>query len=287
MSWLDTSHEQPRWELRTVDLVRGAHRREPDVLSKAAAHGLLAPLPNGDYVALHEGQLTRFGPDAVVRWQVSEARTNNLLHVDARELGTAAFVSGLKLLIAAPLDAKPHRLDRVQGEPFVAVSHAGTHVFIVDDHSARLLEVATATRQFTLARAALDELTIDTIDRVFFDDAGHPHVEAGGHSYRVGADNEVLATPTLTPSAASLTAVVGFDEIIRLIDVTGDSVLRIHLSPNGKAGVVEDGQAIDWLGAPAQAKTCRTILVKGEVIRGKALEPLRRARLYARALEDS
>ena len=78
------------------------------------------------------------------------------------------------------------------------------------------------------------------------------------------------------PRASGLRAEVGGDEVVSLVDEHGAVAARVHLASDGKAALVEDGESLDWLGAPAKAKTCRSVEADGVALAGKGLEARRR-----------
>lgn len=202
----------------------------------------------------------------------------------AREGGLAVFASANKVYVvdAAGQD-KPRVIDKYFGEPRLALSRDGQRALLLEENSVRLLDVAAGKRLFAHEHAAVEEETIDPPDDVFFGADGEPYVEHGGFATKLSAKQIGGAGPLPAKDDRALRVEVGLDETVSVVDRQGQPRFRIHLSPNGKAGLVEDGTRIDWLGPPAQAKAARGIWLDGEPVRGKALEALRAEGLFARA----
>lgn len=201
----------------------------------------------------------------------------------AREAGLAVFASANKVFVvdAAGQD-KPRAIDKYFGEPRLAISLDGKRALLLEESSVRLLDLAAGKRLFAHDHEAIEEETIDPPDDVFFGADEEPYVAHCGVATKLSAKQIGGAGPLPAKDDRPLRVEVGLDETVSIVDRQGQPRLRIHLAPNGKAGLVENGRTIDWLGPPAHAKTARGIRLEGEPVRGKALEALRTEGLVAR-----
>ena len=169
---------------------------------------------------------------------------------------------------------KPRAIDKYFGEPMLAVSADGTLVLLHEEKGLHLIDVAKGKRIFSHRAEAVEHAIIDAVDDVLFDREGVPCVRHGAHTTRLTAE-AIDGTGVLAPAPASWRLEVRLDDSVALVDGKGAFRLALHLAPNGKAGIVENGERLDWLGVPAQAKQVRGVFSGDALLHGKALDAVR------------